>query len=345
MDSWKKIILKPDDTLEKAIHVLDSEALRIVMVADENGCLLGTITDGDVRRALIRRHGMGTHLVNVMNEKPVVAFAENDRKEILAMMKSQDLLQIPVVSRDRRIMGLEMLKNLLEGNRFDNQVFLMAGGFGKRLRPLTDTTPKPLLKVGNKPILETILNQFIAAGFHDFYMSIYYKAQMVRDHFGDGRKWGVSIRYVHEKEPLGTAGALGLLPKDMPDLPLIVMNGDLLTKVNFGHLLNYHTEQGGVATMCIREYDLQVPFGVIEAEGQRVISIREKPIQTFFVNAGIYVLNPSLLQHIDGRSYLDMPSLLDKQIKNNEQVNMFPVHEYWIDIGRMEEFERANREV
>ena len=217
----------------------------------------------------------------------------------------------------------------------------MAGGFGMRLQPLTNDIPKPLLKIGNKPILETILHQFIDAGFHNFYISTHYKADMVRKHFSDGKKWNVSIQYVHEDKPLGTAGALGLLTVDFPELPIIMMNGDLLTNVDFGSLLKFHNEQDAIATMCVREYDIQVPYGVVKLSQQKVVSITEKPIQKFFINAGIYVLNSSLLLSVDGESHIDMPNLLEKQIEANEKVNIFPLHEYWLDIGQIEQLEQA----
>lgn len=327
--------------MDKAIQVLDHVSLRIVMVSDENDRLLGTITDGDIRRALILHHGMDTCLIDIMFKNPSVAFIEDGREAILAMMKSKDILQVPILDLDRRIVGLETIQNLIEVDKQDNLVFLMAGGFGTRLKPLTDDTPKPLLNVGNKPILETILNQFIEAGFHNFFISTHYKADMVAEYFGDGSQWGVNIQYVHEDSPLGTAGSLGLLPLGLPDLPIMVMNGDLLTNIDFENLLNFHNEKGGVATMCVREYDFQVPYGVVKSVEQKITSIVEKPTHKFFVNAGIYVIEPSLLGSVDGKSYFDMPSLLEMQIKQGLQVNMFPLHEYWLDIGQIGQFEQA----
>jgi dTDP-glucose pyrophosphorylase len=330
--------------MEKAIQVLDSEALKIVMVADADGKLLGTITDGDIRRALIRHQGMDAKLNDVMNQDPTVAQVKDGRDAILAMMKAKDLLQVPIVNDVGCLVGLETLQHLIKKDKLDNPVFLMAGGFGKRLRPLTNDIPKPLLKVGSKPILETILNQFIESGFHNFFISTHYKAEMVQEHFGDGSKWGVSIQYIHEDEPLGTAGALGLLPKGLPDLPVMLMNGDLLTDINYERLLEFHNTQGGIATMCVREYDFQVPYGVITVENQVIKQVIEKPVHKFFVNAGIYVLSQELVGSVDGGSYLDMPQLLDGAIQSGGKVNSFPIHEYWLDIGRMEEFERANRD-
>ena len=252
MYSWKDVILKTNDTLEMAAQELEHEALGIVMVVNEQGKLLGTVTDGDIRRALLKHMGMDSPLEQVMYQQPTVAYIDDDRDAMLAMMRSKDLLQVPILDADNRVVGLETLQHLLKKEKLDNPVFLMAGGFGKRLRPLTNDIPKPLLKVGEKPILETILEQFVEVGFHNFFISTHYKAEMVREHFGDGSHWGINIQYVHEEEPLGTAGALGLLPDDLNELPILMMNCDLLTKVNFEHLLNFHLEQGGVATMCAR---------------------------------------------------------------------------------------------
>lgn len=341
MYDWKKTILKQTARMHEAIDVLNNEALRIVLVVNKDEKLVGSITDGDIRRGLLRHLNMDTTLSEFMFTQPTIAHVTESREQILSKMHKLDLLQIPIVDENYKVVGLETLQHLLEKKRNDNLIFLMAGGFGKRLRPLTEHTPKPMLNVGSKPILETIIEQFIDAGFHNFYISTHYRAEILHAHFGDGSDWNVSIQYVHEKEPLGTAGALGLLPKDLPDLPILMMNGDLLTKVDFQELLTFHIAHGGDATMCVREYDFQVPYGVIQADEHRITSITEKPIQKFFINAGIYVLNPSIIDSNDGGVYLDMPHLLSEKINNNGQVNMFPLHEYWLDIGQMEQFEQA----
>ena len=341
MHNWKKTILNQSATMQEAIQVLNDEALRIVLVVDGDQKLVGTITDGDIRRGLLRHLTMNAALSEIMFTQPTVVSVTNDRNQILLKMQELDLLQIPIVDKSRKVVGLETLHQLLTKKQYDNQVFLMAGGCGKRLRPLTEHIPKPMLNVGSKPILETILEQFIDAGFHNFYISTHYKAEILQAHFGDGSDWGVSINYIHEEKPLGTAGGLGLLPKEVPDLPILVMNGDLLTKVDFKELLSFHAENGGDATMCVREYDFQVPYGVIQAEEHRITSIVEKPVHKFFINAGIYVLNPDTLNAIDGKSYLDMPHLLNEKINGNRQVNMFPLYEYWLDVGQVEEFEKA----
>lgn len=345
MHNWKNTILKKEDVMEVAIKILSQESLRIVMVVDENERLIGTITDGDIRRGLIRKLPLNTVLTEFMHKKPTVASIKDSKSSVLAKMKRLDLLQIPIVDNDKRVVGLKTLQNLLEKNRFNNPIFLMAGGFGKRLAPLTDITPKPLLRVGDRPLLEKIIEQFSDAGFHNFYISVHYKADMVQEYFGDGSNFGVAIKYIHEDEPLGTAGSLGLLPNDVPNLPILMMNGDLLTKIDFEELLNFHLQEGGDVTMCVREYDFQVPYGVVKTNGKHVTAIEEKPMHSFFVNAGIYVLNPSLLDMIDGKSYLDMPELLERKIGKLGKVSMFPVHEYWLDIGQIEQFNQAQKDI
>ena len=344
MEHWERSILRETDTMQKSIEVLDKEALRIVIVVDGDKSLIGTITDGDIRRALIKRLPLNTKLYEFMHKNPIVARKEDSDKSILSIIRRLDLLQIPIVDNNRKIIGLKTFQNLLQDKRYDNPVILMAGGFGKRLQPLTNNMPKPLLKVGSKPILERIIEQFISAGFYNFYISTHYKAEMVMDYFGDGHERGISIKYIHEENPLGTAGVLGLLPKNIRNFPIVIMNGDLLTKVNFEELLRFHNEEDSDATMCVRKYDFQVPYGVIETENKYIVSIKEKPSYNFFVNAGVYVLSQKLVKSISGAKYLDMTELLERNINKSKKVSVFPIHEYWIDIGRKEEFERANLE-
>jgi len=345
MHDWRKITLKQTDTMQKAIEVLNEEALQIALVVNDADQLVGVLTDGDIRRGLLKHYGFDTAVNKFMFTAPTLATSDETKEVVLDKMRRKGVMQIPVVDENRRVVGLETLHHLLKKKRFDNPVFLMAGGFGTRLQPLTNHTPKPLLAVGNKPILETILDQFIESGFHNFYISTHYKAEMLREHFGDGTDWDVTINYIHEDTPLGTAGALGLLPDDLAEMPVLIMNGDLLTKINFEQLLSFHLEEGGDATMCVREYDFQVPYGVIKAVENSVISIEEKPVHRFFVNAGVYVLNQSILNMVDGVNYMDMPQLLEKKIEDDGQVNMFPVHEYWLDIGEIEHFEQAHKDI
>jgi dTDP-glucose pyrophosphorylase len=344
MKPWRKALVTTDASLEHAIEVLDKAALRIALIVDDDDKLQGTLTDGDVRRALLKHLPLDTPVRQVMNPKPKTAEEAWTDRRILALMEQHELLQLPLADKDGRVIGLANLHDLLNKHRHDNPVFLMAGGFGTRLRPLTNNCPKPMLKVGDKPILEQILLNFVEAGFHRFYISTHYMPDVIRDYFGNGEKWGVSIQYVHEEEPLGTGGALGLLPHDEIDLPIFMMNGDLLTSLNLHSFLEFHQSHGSVATMCVREYEHQVPYGVITSEGTQIKSMVEKPIHRFFVNAGIYLLEPELVKSVEPGTHIDMPTLLERQIDDGRPVNMFPIHEYWLDIGRIDDFHKAQTE-
>ena len=345
MKPWESILICPTASLGEAIAVLDRGGQQITIVVDVDRRLLGTLTDGDVRRALLKQMPLTTHVSEVMSSQPRTADRGSSRERLLALMEEHQLLQIPLVDAERRVVGLETLHGLLRKRRLDNPVFLMAGGFGKRLQPLTDDCPKPLLKVGDRPILELIIETFIEAGFHRFFISTHYMSEMIREQIGDGSRWGISVRYVHEDEPLGTGGSLGLLPHAEIDLPMFVMNGDLLTNLNFHNLLAFHQEHVGVATMCVREYEHRVPYGVIESEGHRIASMVEKPVYRYFINAGIYLLSPDLVRSVRPGRRVDMPALLEEYIAQGMNVNVFPIHEYWLDIGRIEDFQRAQAEI
>jgi dTDP-glucose pyrophosphorylase len=342
---WESALLDPDMSLEQAIAIVDRSALRIGLVADRERRLLGTLTDGDVRRALLKHLSLDTAVSTVMCATPRVAKPDWSRAQVLAAMEGGNVLHLPVVDGTGRLVGLETLHGLLQKTRKDNPVFLMAGGFGTRLHPMTQNIPKPLLKVGNKPLLELILEGFIAAGFHRFFISVHYMPEMIKNHFGDGSQWGVDIRYIHEDTPLGTGGALGMLPHAEIDLPLIVMNGDLLTTVDYAGLLDFHEANGGIATMCVCQYEHRVPFGVIVSEDHVIRSIDEKPLQTWFINAGIYVLSPELVKRVPSGQRADMPVLLAQEIASGRSVTAFPLREYWLDVGRMDEFEKAQADV
>jgi len=345
MKSWQSTLVGPDTPLEDAIGTLDRAGLRIALVVDEHQRLLGTLTDGDVRRALLRHVPLTSPVRDAMFAQPHTARIDWKRERILALMESHQLLQVPVLDSDNRVAGLETLHGLMQKHHRANPVFLMAGGFGTRLQPLTNNCPKPLLKVGDKPILELILENFVNAGFHRFFISTHYMPEMIRERMGDGSRWGVDIRYVHEDVPLGTGGGLGLLPHDEIDQPMLMMNGDLLTNLDFNNLLAFHDSHDGVATMCVREYEHRVPYGVIQREGHRISSMVEKPVYRYFINAGIYLLSPELVRSVKPGVRVDMPTLLEQQIERGAHVNMFPVHEYWLDIGRMEDFQRAQDDV
>ncbi len=340
--NWKNILVSPLSNIQDVLKVIDSEALQLALVVDLDNRLLGTVTDGDIRRALINDVPLSQPISEIMFTTPTTVDFSTSKAQILELMNAKQLHSIPILD-DGIVIGLETIHHLTQKTKYDNPVFLMAGGFGTRLKPLTDKCPKPLLKVGDKPILETVLLSFIKSGFHNFYISTHYLPKMIQEYFGDGTKWGISINYVHEEEPLGTGGALGLLPEDLPDLPVLMMNGDVLTKVDLEALLTFHNENNANATMCVREYEYQVPFGVIESEGNIIKSMVEKPVQRFHVNAGIYVVGRKIIEQVNNNEVVDMPTLLERHLGND--VLMFPFHEYWLDIGRMDDFNRAQVDI
>lgn len=341
---WKSILIKPEQSIRDALRLIDSSSLRIALVVDAELHLLGVVTDGDVRRGLLRNLSIDSPVNLVMSTKPLVASIGSSRRDLVKYMQREQLLAVPLIDGDK-VAGLEILQRGGQYSKYQNPVFLMAGGFGTRLRPLTDSCPKPLLKVGDKPLLEIVLTSFINAGFVNFYISTHYLPEMIREYFGDGSKWNVKISYVHEDAPLGTGGALGLLPQDIPDLPIFVMNGDLLTNVDFEKVLEFHNSNNAVATMCVRDYEFQVPFGVINCEANRIISMVEKPVQRFFVNTGIYILNSSVRRFIGKNVHLDMPELLEKLIAQQYNILRFPIRDYWLDIGRIEDYQRAQIDI
>ncbi|MEI6286857.1 MAG: nucleotidyltransferase family protein [Bacillota bacterium] len=342
MKNWRKVLISPSSTIFDAISAIDNNAMRIALVVDNEEKLLGTVTDGDIRRGILKGIPL-THTVDkIMNSTPFVVDVEANVEVIVEVMKSKQIFHVPIVDAQGKVLGLEVLDELLRQEEHDNWVVLMAGGLGARLRPLTDSCPKPLLTVGDKPLLETIIDNFKKNGFRRFYLAVNYKSEQIENYFGDGTHFGVEIVYLREDTRRGTAGALGLLP-NKPDKPIIVMNGDLLTKVDFNNLLKFHLDQKAVGTMCVREYSFQIPYGIVKLNGQQIVAIDEKPIQEFFVNAGIYVLSPEVLEMIN-RSYLDMTSLFETIINNQLTTAVFPVREYWLDIGHLDDYNKANME-
>jgi dTDP-glucose pyrophosphorylase len=331
--------------MKDAISNLEKGMNRISIIVDDEGKLVGTITDGDIRRAILANLSMETLVTKFMNKNPIYIDPNFEKEYLIKLMGEKDIFQIPVVDKNKKILGLETLHNLLEQKKLDNPVFIMAGGFGKRLNPLTNKLPKPLLKIGSKPILERIILKFIDGGFRKFYISTHYMADKIENYFKDGSEWGVSIKYIHEEKPLGTGGALGLLPKSEIKKPLIMMNGDLLSEVNFQELLRYHNEKKADVTMGISQYEFQIPYGVVLRDKDKFLKIDEKPSHKFFINAGIYVVEPSVVKNQKADSYLDMPALLNHINKNKFKVNVFPIHEYWLDVGHQKDLIKAQEDL
>lgn len=345
MRDWKRVTMNPDATIRDAMRVIDQAALRIGLVCDEKNKLLGTITDGDIRRGLLVSCEMQDPAVKVMNTHPITAKLTSTREQRLKLMDKHDLLALPLIDEVGCLAGLETLHQALQPTKRDNPVFIMAGGFGTRLQPLTDHCPKPMLRVGDKPMLEHLINQFIKQGFHRFYISTHYMPELIHKHFGDGSQFGISVEYVYEDSPLGTGGALGLLPKNLPNLPLVMMNGDVLTKLNYAQLLHHHETQGFDATMCVREDEHRVPFGVIETEDQLIVNMVEKPTYRYKINTGIYVLNPEIIAKVQVNQRIDMPTLLEHGRQAGKRIGTYTSYDYWLDIGQMKDYQKAQQDI
>ena len=337
------IKLSINSTIKDALQTINNGGLQIAIVVDENDSLVGTVTDGDIRRGLLNGLDLNSSVSLVVHKSPSIASVGDTKESILKIALAKKLHQIPIVDDNGIVLDLKEIEELVEPKIKTNRVILMVGGLGTRLRPLTQDTPKPMLKVGNKPILQTIVEKFAEYGFVNITMCVNFNASIIRDYFGDGKEFGVNIDYVLEQKRMGTAGALSLL-KERPSEPFFVMNGDLLTNVNFEHIFNYHTLQKATATMCVREYDYEVPYGVVKMNDNKITAIAEKPVQKFFVSAGIYMLSPEILDLIPQDEFYDMPTLFEKAIAQDKNVISFPIHEYWIDIGRLEEYQKANEE-
>ena len=341
--TWKDISVRRDATLKAALTVLDQGAMQIALVVDDECHLAGTITDGDARRALLRGQGMDTPVTEVMNPNPITGLLAEGREIWQRTMHRHGLRHLPLLDASGCVADLARYELPSEPER-NTPVIIMAGGLGARLRPLTNDIPKPLLKVGSRPVLETIIENFAEQGFQHITLCVNYRGDMIRQHFGDGSRWDVDIHYVEEPDRMGTAGALTLLPQ-RPTEPFIVMNGDLLTKVDFVRLLDFHEKQGFAATVAMREYSHQIPYGVLEIDDDyKVQRMVEKPIERRYVSAGIYVLDPGTIDLIPSDAFYDMPTLFNALMANTQTVGSFPLRDYWVDIGRMEDLERASAE-
>ena len=336
-----KIPLK--STIKDAVEALEKGTLKIALVIDEKNILKGTICDGDIRRALLKGLELSSpsHLAMITNYLCVKSdsFDEN----IVEMMRENGVSHIPVISNENKFVGMHVQENILYKKKnpsLPNSVLLMAGGRGKRLMPLTENCPKPLIKVNGKPILEIILEQCINAGIVNFYISVHYLSNKIIDYFGNGKKWNVRINYLHEKKPLGTAGALTLLPEYLEN-PILVMNGDVLTKLNLNEILTFHENQNSIATICVKEHNVQIPFGVVDVEGYNLEGFVEKPTYKYLINTGLYIINPDIVNYCEKDKYLDMPELLTLAKQKNNKISVCPVHEYWIDVGNQSSLEKA----
>ena len=339
----KTLTIGPEATVRAAIEAIDRSKRQIALVVAEDGALVATVTDGDVRRGILRGVDLDGSVAQVMHTTPTTITEGAPDAATRRLIRERKLHHVPVIDAAGRLVDLATVEDLFGVTPRDTRVVLMAGGLGKRLRPLTETIPKPMLPVGGKPLLEQIIGVFADQGFWRISISVNYRREMVQEHFGDGSAFGVEIDYIEEDQAMGTAGALSLL-KTRPEAPFIVMNGDLLVALQFDALLKFHHDLGAAGTMVVREYEHQIPYGVVRAEGDLMTGIEEKPIERYFVNGGIYVLSPQALDRIAPGEPLDMPSLLTRLAEEHAKVAVFPLRDYWRDIGRIDDLEAARTE-
>jgi dTDP-glucose pyrophosphorylase len=341
---WPETILPIDATVGEAIQILNQVALKIVLVTDLTGVFVGTIADGDIRRGLLKGISLKSPIASIIHRDALVVPPDLSHDKIAQLMSAHRIQQIPIVDEDMKVVGLHLWDEIHASSDRHNTMVIMVGGKGTRLLPQTENCPKPMLQIAGKPILEHIINRAKAEGFSNFVLAIYHLGEMIEEYFGNGKRFGVKIKYIREETPLGTAGALSLFnPK--PISAFIVTNGDVLTDVRYGELLDFHIRHNATATMAVRMHEWQNPFGVVVTQGIEIVGYEEKPMSYSCINAGVYVLEPSALKHLTKSHSCDMPTLLERIQKSKDRVIAYPIHEPWLDVGRPDDLRVANREI
>jgi dTDP-glucose pyrophosphorylase/predicted transcriptional regulator len=342
-DNWRRAILSPDATIQQTIRNLNEVAIQIVLVVNENGEMEGTVSDGDIRRGLLKGMELCSPISDIVNRNPLVVPPGLERDLVMQLMAANKVRQIPIVDEHKEVIGLHLWDEILSPRVRENVMIIMAGGLGTRLRPHTETCPKPMLPISGKPMLEHILERGRLEGFRHFVLAIHYLGAMIEDYFGDGSRWGVQIEYLKEESPLGTAGALALLPQ--PALPFVVTNGDVITDIRYGELLDFHERQLAAATMAVRLYEWQHPFGVVQMQGVEIAGFEEKPVSRTHINAGVYALDPSALGLLQRGQHCDMPTLFERLRQEQRRTVAYPMHEPWLDVGRPNDLAAANNAI
>jgi dTDP-glucose pyrophosphorylase len=340
----ESVLVSLDDSMQTAIARIDNSGLKIAIVLDAERHLLGIVTDGDIRRALLAGQDLGAPVEKFMNVAPKTALEGTDWSNLLERMRHEQILHLPIVNANGKFRDLAYLPFLEAPHHQDNEVVIMAGGLGSRLRPLTEKIPKPLIPVGGRPLIDTIVARLVSQGLTRITLCVNYLGEMLEDHLGDGSKYGARVTFVHENKRLGTAGALSLLPK-RPAKPFFVINGDILTTVDFDAMRDFHSQVGANATMGVNTFHYEVPYGVVEIEDWKITGLLEKPRYSHRVNAGVYLLDPQILDLVPSEEFFDMTSLFDRIIDDGLASAAFPIREQWLDVGRPEDLHRANRTI
>jgi dTDP-glucose pyrophosphorylase/predicted transcriptional regulator len=336
----KMITVRPETRIREVMEVMNSGAHQIVLVTNNDDILIATVTDGDVRRGLLKGLDLTALVSEVMNRDPMTLIEGTSDETAWKLMREHKLGQIPIVDSNGRLVSVTLRNGRIGNTAYSNRVILMAGGLGVRLHPLTEKIPKPMLPVDGKPLLERIITRFKGQGFRRFTLSLNYLGHVIKDHFGDGATLGVRIDYIEETTRMGTGGALSILPQ-RPEGPFIVMNGDILTTVSFSEILEFHNKTNSIVTICTRDFNLQVPYGVLNTEGNTLVSMIEKPVHKYLINAGIYAISPVVFEFIQNEESLDLPDLIERVRDAGHRVSVFPISGYWMDIGSHKDLERA----
>lgn len=339
---WQVTMLPLRSTIQQAIYSLEYSSKQIVLAISSDGKLAGTLTDGDIRRAFLRGLTLESHIDEAINRNPLVVPPEIGRDVVLQIMQANKIHQLPVVDHEGRVIDLHVWDSILEPRSFQNQMVIMAGGKGTRLRPHTENCPKPMLEINGRPMLEHIIERAMRDGFRNFVISVNYLGEMIEEYFDNGDRFGASISYLREKLPLGTAGSLSLLADNPPAVPFVVANGDVLTDIHFNEFLDFHLRHDADATMAVRQYEIQNQFGVVRTRGIKIDGFEEKPIYRSQVNAGMYVLAPEVLANLDYNQHCDMPTLFERINAKGGRTIVYPMHEPWLDVGRPEDLNLAN---
>jgi dTDP-glucose pyrophosphorylase/CBS domain-containing protein len=340
---WERALLSVDATLQEAIQNLDETTLKIVLVTSRQGQLIGTVSDGDIRRGLLKGLDLQSSLTSVVHPSPLVVPSGLPQEAVVQLMRANKILQIPIVDAEHRVVGLHLWNYLNEPQIYSNLMVIMAGGRGERLLPLTEHCPKPMIPIAGKPMLEHIIERAVRDGFRHFVLAINYLGHVIEEYFGDGSSRGIEITYLREESSLGTAGALYLLPP--LKAPVLVSNGDVMTDVSYAEVLDFHVRHDAAATMAVRPYEWQHPFGVVQTQGIEIVGVEEKPVHRSQVNAGIYVLEPAVVDLIDSNESYEMPDLFEKVMLQGMRVIAYPMHEPWLDVGRPQDLEKARMRI
>lgn len=339
-----KLFVYKGYTVKDALKILDNNGKGIVLVLDKDKKLIGTITDGDIRRALLKGSSLDDEITQIVHSNPIMARCDMTKDEIKDIFIKKAIRQLPIVNDKLEVVDLISINEILMPDGKDNYIVIMAGGLGTRLKELTQELPKPMLKIGQDPILQHTINNFKQYGYNKIIMSVNYKAETIENYFQDGYAYGVRIEYIRENQRLGTGGGIRLA-KEYLNEPFFVINGDIFTNLNAENMMEHHISKGFDITIGIRKYTNQIPYGIIDMDNEcKVKAIIEKPISSYMINAGIYCLNPDIINYLPKDEYFEITDLINICIADGRKVGCYEISEYWMDIGKIEDYVKANND-